>query len=507
MENANIYAVLKAAFPANSAKPCLIRPNLPAISYGQLDALTAQVAHLLTSMGVQPGDRVAVQVEKSAENLALYLGCVRMGAVYLPLNTGYTPSEMAYFLNDAEPKLLVCEPDKHDALQPLLPPDAAALTLDAQGQGTFSDALYDQPHTDIIYMAQEHDLAALLYTSGTTGRAKAAMITHGNLVSNVRTLHKSWGFAPNDVLLHSLPIYHVHGLFVASHCALYNGSSMIWLSNFDAAQVMQHLPQATVFMGVPTHYTRLLAQASFNQDTCRSMRLFVSGSAPLLADTHREFLQRSGHAILERYGMTETGMNTSNPYAGERRCGTVGMPLPGVSIRIADAQGKPVAQGEIGIIEIKGPNVCAGYWRNPEKTKAEFRPDGYFISGDMATQSADGYISIVGRAKDLIISGGLNVYPKEIEECLDALPGVLESAVFGVPHPDFGEAVVAAITLKAGSSVLPEALQAEARQQLAAFKAPKRIFILSALPRNAMGKVQKNQLRQQYQNLFTAAAE
>ncbi len=449
-------------------------PEGPPVTYGAAAVGSARVAHALRALGVRPGDRVAVQVEKSPAMILLYLACVRTGAALLPMNPAYTDEEVAYLVGDAEPSVLVQDPARARS---------SALTMEA-----VAGLAAEQPDDFDDVVPQPDDVAAILYTSGTTGKPKGAMLTHRNLASNAEALHRIWGFRPDDVLLHALPIFHTHGLFVATNCVLANGTGMVFLPRFDTASVLAHLPRCTVFMGVPTFYSRLLAEPAFDAECCRSMRLFISGSAPLLASTHDEFRARTGHAILERYGMTETSMITSNPLDGERRPGTVGFPLPGVEVRVT-------GEDEIGGIEVRGPNVFAGYWKRPELTAAEFTPDGFFCTGDMGTFDADGYLHIVGRSRDLIISGGLNVYPKEVEEVLDELPGVVESAVVGVPDPDFGEAVVAVVIAEPGVSLDADSLQHEARRRLAAFKVPKRVVVVDALPRNAMGKVEKAKLR------------
>lgn len=420
------------------------------------------------------GDRVVVQVDKSMGAVALYLGCLRTGAIFVPLNTAYTAAEVDYFIDDAEPRLFVSVADMDGPEAPFW---AEALALD--------------PEHDIAASAAD-EIAAIVYTSGTTGRSKGAMLSHGNLLSNARTLLEIWGFRPDDILIHALPIFHVHGLFVALHTMFLNGSKTIFLQKFDTGQMVGLLPQATILMGVPTFYTRLLADPAFGRDAVANMRLFISGSAPLLAETHKAFEARTGMRILERYGMTEAGMITSNPLDGGRIAGTVGMPLPGVELRIAGEDGEPVAPSQPGVIEIRGPNVFKGYWRNPEKTAEDIRPDGWFITGDVATQDAEGRVTIVGRAKDLIISGGYNIYPKEIEEVIDAVPGVIESAVIGVPHADFGEGVVAVIV---GDAALEPSVAAAVAANLARFKHPRQFAFVSELPRNAMGKVQKAELR------------
>ena len=446
-------------------------PGGPTITYGAADARTAQLAHALRHHGVAPGDRVAVQTDKSPTALLLVLACVRAGAVLLPMNPAYTGQEVDYLIGDAEPRLVV---QGEDGLR------RVAAVADAQ-----STSFDDEP-------VGPDDLAAILYTSGTTGRPKGAMLTQRNLASNAAALHEVWGFEPGDVLLHALPIFHLHGLFVAVNCVLANGTGMIFLPRFEPATVLEHLPAATVFMGVPTFYTRLLAEPALDAERCAGMRVFISGSAPLLASTHEEFEARTGHRILERYGMTETSMITSNPLHGERRPGTVGFPLPDVEVRIA-----PTGEGDdaVGGVEVRGPNVCAGYWRRPELSAAEMTADGFFRTGDLGRFDADGYLHLVGRSKDLVISGGLNVYPKEVEAVLDGLDGVEESAVIGVPDADLGEAVVAVIVPRAGAAVDPEAIRRHARERLAGFKVPKRVVVVDALPRNAMGKVEKARLR------------
>ncbi len=500
--NENLYAVLASRFPAQDS-PAFIDAAGAVVSYAGLEALVAQYAGALKTLGVGAGDRVTAQVEKSVAGAALYLAALRIGAVFNPLNTTYTPAELTYFISDAQPSVLVIEPDKASAIRRVALEKGvlSVETLDAQGHGSLADRASAATPFAGVEQRAENDLAAILYTSGTTGKSKGAMITHGNLVSNIAALHQIWAFQPGDVLLHALPIYHVHGLFVALGTALYNGSPIIWLPRFDAAQALNLLPKATVMMGVPTFYTRLLEQQGFDVALVRHMRLFVAGSAPLLAETHAQFFERTGHHILERYGMTETGMITSNPYDGARLAGTVGYPLPGVDVRIADAEGRERPVGEPGVIEVKGPNVFKGYWRMPEKTREEFRADGYFITGDIGVREADGRISIVGRAKDLIITGGFNVYPKEIETEIDAMPGVIESAVVGVPHPDFGEGVIAVVAARESAPGEAEIIAA-LKDKLARFKLPKRVFFVADLPRNAMGKVQKAELRATYSKIF-----
>ena len=462
----NLYDLLASRFPADRSKPAFLLADGSAISYGQLEDDVARTASLLIEYEVEPGDRVALQSEKSVAAVAVYLATLKVGAVFLPLNTAYTEAEVDYFIDDAEPVLFV--------------EDAEALVADARTRPPLADTM----------VMDDEDLASIIYTSGTTGRSKGAMLSHGNLAANALALHQIWGFTADDVLLHALPIFHVHGLFVGLHCAFLSGAPLVWLPKFDDAQVLDGLAKATVMMGVPSFYTRLLANPDFTEDKASHMRLFISGSAPLLESTFAEFEARTGKRILERYGMSEAVIITSNPLDGERIAGSVGYPLPGVDLRIAG--------GETGTIEIKGPSVFAAYWRMPEKTAEEFTADGYFITGDVGRQDADGRVWISGRAKDLIISGGFNVYPKEIELVFDELPGVSESAVIGVPHPDFGEAVVAVVIGHGDEADLI----AQARTKLAAFKAPKRVFFVDELPRNAMGKVQKNLLRERFAGTF-----
>ena len=487
---------------AGEEKTLLILPDGREISQDAFLRMVARQAHALRAAGVEPGDRVAVQVAKSPEALAVYAATVGLGAVFLPLNTAYTPDEVEYFLGNATPRVFLCDPVKQAALAPVAARHGARLiTLGATGGGELAELAAGQPDSFAPVPRGAQDLAAILYTSGTTGRSKGAMLGHGNLLSNAQVLADLWRFTDRDVLLHALPIFHTHGLFVASNISLLTGGAMIFLPGFDAGQVIGLLPQATAMMGVPTFYTRLLEDARFDRALTAHMRLFVSGSAPLLAETHREFEDRTGHRILERYGMTETNMNTSNPYAGERRAGTVGLPLPGVELRVV-AEGTEVPPGEVGVIEVRGPNVFQGYWQMPEKTREELREDGWFITGDLGVVDGDGYVSIVGRAKDLIISGGFNVYPKEVEMLLDEQSGVLESAVIGVPHPDFGEAVFAVLTPQKGAALDAEAVLRGIRDKLARFKQPKAAVVLPTLPRNTMGKVQKNLLRADYAGWF-----
>ncbi|MGF7162378.1 malonyl-CoA/methylmalonyl-CoA synthetase [Rhodoligotrophos appendicifer] len=502
--NANLFALFEERFRQASDSPAFSQPGRAPVTYGALLTLVGRYANALRELSVETGDRVTVQVEKSIANVALYLAVMKVGAVYQPLNTAYTAAEVDYFVGDAEPRLIVTDPSRRAAMEDLADRRGvgAVETLDAEGGGSLAEFAADQPSTADTAFRDPDDLAGLLYTSGTTGRSKGAMLTHRNLSSNAVTLKDLWGFEPGDVLLHALPIFHVHGLYVALNTAFLNTSEIIWLPKFDAAQVVAELPRATVMMGVPTFYTRLLNEPRFTAEAARHMRLFISGSAPLLAETHREFEQRVGHRILERYGMTECGMITSNPYLGDRLAGTVGFALPGVEVRIADKEGHALAAGEVGMLETNGPNRFKGYWRMPEKTAEEIRPDGFFITGDLAVMDEAGRVTIVGRGKDLIISGGFNVYPKEIESLLDELPGIGESAVIGVPHPDFGEAVIAVVTPKTGEAVSESELITSLSERLAKFKVPKRIFTMDELPRNTMGKVQKAELRRVHDTLF-----
>jgi malonyl-CoA/methylmalonyl-CoA synthetase len=474
------------------------------LTYGQLWDNSRKVASALVGAGVMPGDRVAVQVEKSLAALELYLGTILAGGVHLPLNTAYTPSELDYFLGDAEPKVFVCDTDRAGSLERIAARAGVSrvFTLTPDGLGSLTDAVEAASRIPRAVPRKRDDLAAILYTSGTTGRSKGAMLTHGNLASNAQVLTGYWHFTDKDVLIHALPIFHTHGLFVATNVALTAGASLIYHAKFDAAAVLADFARATTLMGVPTFYTRLLDMPKLTKKAGAGMRLFISGSAPLLAETHVQWQESTGKAILERYGMTETCMNTSNPYDGPRKPGTVGLPLPGVEVRIVDENANTVPNGEIGGIEVRGPNVFKGYWRMPEKTAAELREDGFFITGDVGMIDEDGYVSIIGRSKDLIISGGFNIYPKEIELVVDEVDGVKESAVFGVPHPDFGEGVAVAVVPENGAQLTEEDLVAAVAPHLARFKHPRRVVFLDALPRNAMGKVQKNQLRDSYADAF-----
>jgi len=472
--------------------------------YGDVLALSGRLANALVELGVKPGDRVAAQVEKSAEAIFLYLACLRAGAAFLPLNVAYTVAEIGYFVSDAEPKLLIATPAKAASLAEIAKRNGATLlTLGSAGEGSLMVKAGECPSDFADVPRGPDDLAAILYTSGTTGRSKGAMLSHDNLLSNALVLVDYWRFSANDVLLHALPIFHTHGLFVATNSVLFAGASMLFFAKFDADEIMRHMPRATSMMGVPTFYVRLLQHPGLTREATKHMRLFVSGSAPLLAETHVSWQARTGHAILERYGMTETNMNTSNPYDGDRRAGTVGFALPGIAIRIADPDsGRALPHGEIGVIEIKGPNVFKGYWRMPEKTAAEFRPDGFFISGDLGKIDERGYIHIVGRGKDLVISGGYNVYPKEIETEIDGMPGVIESAVIGVAHADFGEGVTAVVVKSRGATLDEAGVLKALDGRLAKYKQPKRVLFVDDLPRNAMGKVQKNVLRETYKDLY-----
>ena len=504
MHDANHLAhALRRASLGRDEAPFAETPTGRGLTHGALWAAAGRAAAALAAAGVAPGDRVAAQVEKSLEAVELYLGTVLAGAVFLPLNTGYTGAEIAYFLRDAEPAVFVCDPARAEALGPVAEAAGvpALLTLGADGSGTLADAVAAQGEGFEAVPRGADDLAAILYTSGTTGRSKGAMLSHANLASNAEALREVWRFTAQDRLIHALPIFHTHGLFVATNVALASGAALVFLPGFDADAITSAMERATVMMGVPTFYVRLLDHPGLTRERAGRMRLFVSGSAPLLAETHRLWRERTGHAILERYGMTETNMNTSNPYDGERRAGTVGFPLPGVEVRIMGQDG-PLPPGETGGIEVRGPNVFRGYWRMPEKTAEELRPDGWFVTGDLGVVDADGYLSIVGRSKDLIISGGYNVYPKEVEALIDAIDGVKESAVIGLPHPDFGEGVAAVVVPQNGATLSSEAILEPLQRELARYKQPKRIFFLPELPRNTMGKVQKNVLREDYVAAF-----
>jgi malonyl-CoA/methylmalonyl-CoA synthetase len=480
-------------------------------SYADLCEQSARIAGALMQRGVESGDRIAVQVDKSAEAIFLYVACLRMGAVFVPINVANTPNEVEYYLRDSQPRVAIVRPQTRALIEPLARQAKVdgVETLGADGSGTLpplaaeSAADFAAPRT-----LESGSIAAIIYTSGTTGRPKGAMLTRANLSSNAAVLAQAWCFCESDVLLHALPLFHIHGLFVAINTVLASKSSLLLLSKFDAAEALAHFSQASVYMGVPTHYTRLLQQRGLNRDATATMRLFVSGSAPLLAETHREFLQRTGHAILERYGMSETMMNASNPYHGVRLAGSVGPPLKGISLRVRNAENGAVELDPdvVGNLEVKGPNVFAGYWRDEEKTRAEFSADGWFKTGDVGRIDRNGYVHIVGRAKDLVISGGYNVYPKEVETELDAIEGVLESAVFGVPHPDFGEGVTAVVVAKPGAVLSEELIVESIKTRLARYKVPKRIVVVEELPRNAMGKVQKKVLRKTFAAIYANQA-
>ena len=492
---------------AGQTTPFLYLSGGEVITHDAFLRMAARFAHVLTGLGLKPGDRLAAQVEKSPQALALYAACAQAGVVFLPLNTAYTVDELTYFIENSGAGLVVCDPRREAGLRPVAERLGAQLeTLDAAGGGSLADRAASMPEQFETVARTADDLAAFLYTSGTTGRSKGAMLTQANLLSNAETLASYWRFTADDVLLHALPIFHTHGLFVASNVTLVAGGAMIFLPKFDLDTILAELPRATTMMGVPTFYTRLLSDPHFTRDLVAHIRLFISGSAPLLEETHREFEERTGHAILERYGMTETNMNTSNPYDGDRRAGTVGFPLPGVELKITDPEtGEALPDGEVGQIEVRGPNVFKGYWQMPEKTAQELRENGFFITGDLGRVDTDGYIHIVGRNKDLIISGGYNIYPKEIELVLDAQPGVLESAVIGVPHPDFGETVLGVLVPKPGAEPDIEAIEDAVRGALARFKHPRALIVIDELPRNTMGKVQKSTLREKYHDQFAAA--
>jgi malonyl-CoA/methylmalonyl-CoA synthetase len=499
-EPQDLASWVEAAARAHPNQRFLRSPEGRELTYGELAEQSARYAATLEQLGVGPGDRVAVQVEKSVESVLLYIACVTMGAVFVPINTANTPNEVEHFLRDSRPRLAVIDPGRRAHIEPLA--RAAGIPhvedLDAHGEGSLRDRMRRAPaRAREAYVPAPSALASIIYTSGTTGRSKGAMLTRANLASNASVLAAAWHFSGNDVLLHVLPLFHIHGLFVAINTVLASASSLLFMSKFDAAATLENMPGATVFMGVPTHYTRLLHHRALSRESTAGMRLFVSGSAPLLTETHEEFRQRTGHVILERYGMSETLINTSNPYLGERLPGSVGLPLQGTSIRVATT-----SAGDIGTLEVKGPNVFAGYWMDEAKTRGEFTDDGWFKTGDLGRIDAGGYVHIVGRAKDLVISGGYNVYPKEVEAELDAVAGVLESAVFGVPHPDFGEGVTAAVVAKSGSSLSEHDILSAVQPRLARYKMPKRVLLIDELPRNTMGKVQKNELRKRFATLY-----
>ena len=515
MSHANLYTLLTSGFPADRSQTAIETPEHH-YSWHDIDAISGRLANLLSSLKLPAGSRVAVQTEKSPEALMLYLATLRAGLVYLPLNTAYRSSEIEYFLGNAEPLVAVCSAENLEWFAPLAKAAGTphVYTLEADGTGSLMEAAQSQPETFKTVAVTPDDLAAILYTSGTTGRSKGAMLSHRNLGSNAEVLHRYWGWRSDDVLLHMLPIFHVHGLFVAAHGALLAGARMIWLPRYDTEQALHYLPRSTVMMGVPTYYVRLLTEPRFNREVVAGVRLFISGSAPLLTETFESFESRTGQRILERYGMSETIMLTSNPYhaeLGQRLAGTVGRPLPEVEVRVVDDQDQSVDTGTIGHVQVRGPNVFQGYWRMPEKNKEEFTPDGWFRTGDLGKRGGEGvpddYLSIVGRSKDLIISGGFNVYPKEIEGIIDDLPGVAESAVIGVPHPDFGEAVIAVVVPQAGASLDVAELQAQLKPAIANFKQPKRLIVMDELPRNTMGKVQKNVLRDSLRDSFVKAGQ
>ena len=498
--NANLYALFASRFPEDQTTCCIETGSGALYSWQDVERASGRIANLLHSLNLPPAARIAVQVEKSVEALILYLATIRAGYVYLPLNSAYRLAEIDYFIGNAQPSVVVCAPDNFGWTSKIAFQRGTThvFTLGDDLTGSLlSRAATQSDHFETVQSAPD-DLAAILYTSGTTGRSKGAMLSHANLSSNALTLQGAWHWQPGDVLLHALPLFHVHGLFVASHGALLNGSKMLFLNRFEAQDVIRLLPRTTVFMGVPTFYVRLLAEAAFDADACSSVRLFISGSAPLLRDTFDNFQQRTGHVVLERYGMSETTMLTSNPYHGERRGGTVGLPLKDVRVQIMDEQARPCEVGEIGAIEVQGPNIFQGYWQMPERTAEEFTTDGFFRTGDVGRFDADGYLSIVGRSKDLIITGGYNVYPKEIESVLDKMECVQESAVIGVPHADFGEAVTAIVVCKSGATASEAAIITALKAQIANFKVPKRIHFVDDLPRNTMGKVQKNVLRERF---------
>jgi malonyl-CoA/methylmalonyl-CoA synthetase len=499
----NLFTTFAAGFPADRDLPVLIRPSGDSFTYADADRESARMARHLDALGLRPGDRVTIQAPKSPQLVWLYLACLRAGFVYQPLNDAYQVDELKYFIGDAKPRLIVCDPGDREPFTTLTRDmDCAILTLDADGQGSLTDACAGLEPAFEPVDCETDTVAVLLYSSGTTGKPKGAMLTHDNLASNIRTLIEAWGFTETDRLLHVLPVYHAHGLIVATGCVLLSGASMIFAPKFDAREVMRELPVATVMMGVPTFYTRLLNEPGFGRETCAGVRLFISGSAPLRTETHKAFEARTGQAILERYGMTETCMNSSNPLIGERRSGSVGPALPGIDIRVVDTDDQPLAPGTVGDIQVRGPNVFIGYWHRPEKTAENFTADGFFRTGDLGLLSADGYLSIVGRNNDMVITGGLNVYPREVEQIIDSLAGIAESAVFGVPHPDFGEGVVAVLVTEPDCvSTESEVIRAISRR-VAKFKVPKRVFFVAELPRNTMSKVEKNALRQQFSETF-----
>ncbi|MDE0513089.1 MAG: AMP-binding protein [Gammaproteobacteria bacterium] len=503
-ENHNLYARFHKVFEDRLDKILLVTDAGDGYRYADIESETARLAGFLAAAGAVPGDRISVQVAKTPQALSLYLACLRGGFVFHPLNTGYRAGELEYFFSDAEPAVVVCDSGNLDVVGPLVKQLSIPrlFTLDGDGSGTLMEQSRNTDDDPVIVRRDKHDMAALLYSSGTTGKPKGIVLTHNNLYASAGTLVKAWGFTEDDILLHALPLYHVHGLFVALGCVLLSGATMRWLPAFDTGKAIDLLPQCTAMMGVPTYYTRLLGSESFTRETAAHMRLFISGSAPLLGDTFHAFEDRTGHRILERYGTSETNMNTSNPLSGERKPGSVGPPLPGVEVRICDADGTVLPDGETGNIQVRGENVFREYWRMPEKTAEDFTGDGFFNTGDLGVIDEDGYVSIVGRSKDLIISGGLNVYPAEVEGIINDLVGVRESAVIGAPHPDFGEAVVAVVVCAPGAMLNEGKVTAHAKDRLAGYKAPKHVVFVDELPRNTMGKVQKNLLREEYKDLF-----
>ncbi|MBN8827385.1 MAG: AMP-binding protein [Sphingobacteriia bacterium] len=497
----NLYGLFKEALESTS-KPIVITENKK-YSFQEIDTITGQIATILLNLGMKPEDRLAVQIKKSEYNLFLYLACLRSGFIYLPLNSTYTNDELDYFFNDAKPKVIICDPKKEKEISNIKSASNLHVkTLDNLGNGTLLSELHKINGSDIIYNSKPNDIAVILYTSGTTGKPKGAMLTHQGLYINALDLNKTWGISTNDTILHMLPLFHVHGLFFATHTALLSGASLLLLPKFDNELFFKYLSYSTIFMGVPTYYIRLLKDLRLNIENTKHIRLFISGSAPLLPSTFNEFNSKTNHKILERYGMTETGINTSNPLNGERKIGSVGLPLPNVNIRIVDEDNKPVSINEIGSIQVKGPNLFLGYWQNPIKTKEDMTNDGFFNTGDLGSVDEDGYLSISGRSKDMIISGGLNIYPIEIETSINAIEGVIESAIIGIPHEDFGEAVIA--VLEGDKSKLTEELIVlEVKKHHAPFKAPKKVIFIDQLPKNTMGKVQKNILRDLYKDIFS----
>jgi len=507
-QNHNLYAQFRQSFAGCMDKNLLVTDSGRAYTYDDIDRESGRIANALALSGAKPGDRVSVQVKKSPEALCLYLACLRGGFVFHPLNTGYRTDELAYFLGNAEPTVIVTDSDGLDTIEPIAKNVDAryVLTLNEDNSGTLLERARCADSYHVVALRGRHDAACLLYSSGTTGEPKGIVLTHANLYENARTLTQVWGFTEKDILLHALPIFHVHGLFVALGCVFLSGASMRWLPGFDANQVVDFLPACTTMMGVPTYYVRLLNSKAFTRETVENIRLFVSGSAPLLKETFSEFQERTGHRILERYGMTETNMNTSNPLVGERRPGTVGLPLPGVDVRITNDAGSVLPRNEIGNLQVHGANVFREYWKMPEKTATDFTADGFFKTGDIGVIDDEGYVAIVGRSKDMIISGGLNIYPVEIESVINDMKGIKESAVIGIPHSDFGEGVVAVVVLSNDTVLSEDQVIASAKDKLAQFKVPKRILFADELPRNTMGKVQKNRLRDDYETLFSRAS-